>query len=102
MRPTLRIPLLALIVALVVGLASPAGAATARTGRSSRSSDPGSASDGELDRAVQAVNVQVKNEEARAQSAQQALDAATAQQQAAVGQVAAGEAKVQQMRSAVM
>ena len=102
MRPTSRIPLLALIVALVVGLASPAGAATSSSRRSSRSADPGAASDADLDHAVQAVNGQVKNEEVRAEAAQQALDAAIAQEQTADAQVAAGAAKVAQMRTAVM
>src|SRR5256885_7463155 len=98
MRLNSRVPILALVVGLIVGLASPAGAASSRRGHT-RSSDPSGASDGELDQAVQAINTQVSNEEARAQAAQQALDAATAQQQAADAQVAAGESKLQQMRS---
>src|SRR5689334_6031425 len=102
MRTTSRLPLLALIVALIVGLAGPAGAATSHHRGSSRSADPGAASDADLDRAVQAMNGQVSHEQARAQAAQQALDAAIGQEQAADAQVAAGEAKVQEMRLAVM
>ena len=114
MRLIPRIPLVALVAALVLSLASPASATTATKERQRRDAarakraqlagriDALKASDAELDRAVQAMDTQVRGEQARSDAAHQALQAAKAQESAANARLAETQAKVAAMRQQVM
>lgn len=109
-----RIPLVALIVFLVVALASPAQAETASQARRRREQtrakkaelakkiDALKASDQELERAVNALDAQVRTQQARTQAATQAVRAAEAQRAAAEAQLAKTRDEMSSTRSALV
>ena len=114
MAKSQRIPLLALIVCLVMALASPAGAETASAARHRRDQararkaelarkiDALKASDSELERAVNALDAQVRAQQARTDAAHQAVRAAESQRQAAEDRLAQTRADVAGTRTALV
>src|SRR5436190_3421738 len=113
MRSIPRIPLIALVAALVLSLASPASATTATSERQRRDAarakraqlagkiDALKASDADLDRAVAAMDAQVRGEQARSEAAHQALQSAKSQEVGANARLADTQAKVAAMRQQV-
>ena len=115
MRKTSRLPLVALILALVVALASPADAAdslsTARKKREAARAKKAQiaakinslkASDQELESAVSTLNRQVSAQQAQADAARQAVQAAVAAVEAADKRLGETTAQIGALKSAVV
>ena len=115
MRKTSRLPLAALVLAILVALASPAQAAdslsTARRKREAARAKKAQlaakinalkASDDELDKAVATLNKQVAAQQAAADSARQAVQAAVNAVAAADAKLAATEKQISDLRAAVV
>lgn len=115
MRKTSRLPLAALVVALVVALASPAHAAdslsTARKKREAARAKQAQiasklnslkASDQELESAVSTLNKQVSAQQAQADAARQAVQAAVSAVEAADQRLAETTGQITALKSAVV
>jgi len=115
MRKTSRLPLAALVLALVVALASPADAAdslsTARKKREAARARKAQiaarinslkASDQELESAVSTLNRQVAAQQAQADAARQAVQAAVAAVEAADKRLAETSAQIGALKNAVI
>jgi murein DD-endopeptidase MepM/ murein hydrolase activator NlpD len=115
MRKTSKLPLAALVMAVLVLLASPAGAAdslsTAKKKRAAAQAKKAQlaskinslkASDDELDKAVATLTKQVTSQQAAADAARQAVEAAVAAVAAAESRLAATEAEIGALHAAVV
>ena len=109
-----RLPLLALVVLLVVGLAAPAGseslsaqrrrrdAARAQRAKIAAKLNALKATDAQLEAAVRTLNTQVRAQQAKADAARRSVAAALAAVARAEARLAATEREMAQMRSAVV
>jgi murein DD-endopeptidase MepM/ murein hydrolase activator NlpD len=115
MRKTSRLPVAALVVALVLAVASPAhardslsttrrkrDAAKAKQAQLASKINALKASDSELSKAVSTLNKQVATQQAAADSARQAVQAAVAALDAADAKLAATEAQISDLHAAVV
>ena len=114
MTPLRRLASLPLVLALVVGLAAPAGAASTASARRRQAEVRAAkakaaaqlnglkASDDQLEKAVAALATQVRAQNAKVASAQQAVNVAEAAVKSAETKIAATEASITSLQGAVV